>query len=175
METFTLQVTRRLSITLGKLDRYAVISIYAAPSKAHPRPELPPGLTHEQAIAGVEDYQAAYKRYEDWAESDARMKQLGACRKAVFDFGDDALVKQAEDESKKLIELLEDYGIVSMNGKKEEDIESSALGYAIFNAMRHGDKESKELSRFLSWIEGTMGIVQEDAVEQEMKSEAPDV
>jgi len=173
MDTTRIQLTNRNSVVLLNLTREAMLSPLSRSYTVFTPPEIPPGMSHDQAVSVPGDYQNAYAEYTVKLQSAASMALLGFASRGEYliDFGDVSPEEVASIEAG-IDELFDRY--VREEGEKFVDPDIMR-GYRIMRiAGELVEINRVPFSQITAWVSGlmkTMGAVDDNLVGSAVKSD----
>lgn len=171
----------RLNVHLADLDADQIANVFGFTAQAASitRPDVPEGVTQEDAYAGSEEYRADYDRF---IQEQNRVEFIGLIANArhplLFELSfdpEDMRYKDYLKESAEIARMAERMGFVKDERYPDELTEGHQLVYVAEKGSKFYPEGVRVLSKFLSDCLRKVGFVGGDAISAEIKSEESDV
>lgn len=178
MKTTTIQLTKRISVTLLNLERDALLYPLSLASGAANPPELPPGMTHDQAVASEGDYRIAYDEYVTRSTGLTNAAVIGWAMDVanIINFADDPPKPQKlAAEIQALDTLFESYASDFKDWGENAIINRGLKLISVVDGLRK--ISPGPLATIQTWLDATYkrwGVVDEKLVNDAIKSEGGD-
>lgn len=178
MKTTQVALTKRVSVTLLDLDRDALLYPLSLAAGVTPAPDIPPGMTHDQAVLAEGDYKEAYEDFIARSTGTTNAAVLGWAMDVanIINFADESPPPSVlADQIAALDDLLNTYS-VDFNQWQESPIINRGLRLtAVANGLRKiSPRPFEQLQDWLSAVYRRWGVVDEKLVDNAIKSESGD-